>query len=176
MVPIFKLRKFLYPAVIITAATFLGMLGWVIHQNGGTGPLIASNIKLTSSQRAFLFVQCISSTASSWGATGDRFSDWTRFSRTRHASTPALFTGAPVLLTLTAMVGAFTTSAFYSLFGKVIWTPLGMLLYAQQVQYTPLCRAGTFFAGVGLLISLIYVNIVQCTVAFGMDFAGLMPR
>lgn len=171
-----RLRKFLYPSVIVTTVTFLGMLGWVIHQNGGTGPLIASKVQLTSTNRAFLFIQCVSSTAASWGASGDRFSDWTRFSKFKHASTPAIITGAPIILTLTAIVGALTTSAFYSLFGQVIWTPLGMLLYVQQVSYTPACRAGTFFAGCGLLMSLIYVNIVQCTVAFGMDFAGLMPR
>lgn len=175
-VPLFRLKKFMYPSILITSATFLGMLGWAIHQNGGTGPLIASPIKLTHTNRAFLFIQCTTSTAASWGGSGERLADWTRFGKSRHASTAALLTGLPITLTLTAIVGVLTTSAFFEMYGQVIWTPLGMLLHIQQVQYTPFCRAGTFFAGIGLLSSLIYVNIVQNTVAFGMDFAGMMPR
>jgi NCS1 family nucleobase:cation symporter-1 len=175
-VPLFKLKRFLYPSILITSATFLGMLGWVIHQNGGMGPLIASPIKLTHTKRAFLFLQCVSSTAASWGGSGDRLSDWTRFSKSRHASTPSLLTGLPITLTLTAIVGVLVTSAFFEMYGLPIWTPLGMLIHVQQVHYTPLCRAGTFFAGIGLLSSMIYVNIVQNTVAFGMDFAGLFPK
>lgn len=171
-----RLRKFLYPSCIITTITFFGMMGWVIGQNGGKVALIGSNVELTSMNRAFLILQCASSSGASYGASGDRFADWTRFSKSKHASTIPIMTGAPVMLTLTAVIGALTTSAFFACYGTVTWTPLAMLLYAQQVSYTPACRAGTFFAGAGLLMSLVYVNIVQCTVAFGMDFAGLLPR
>ncbi|RDW57037.1 hypothetical protein BP6252_13909 [Coleophoma cylindrospora] len=175
-VPMHKLRRWLYPSCIITAVTFFGILGWAIHQNGGTGPIIASKIKLTSMERSFKFLQCVSSTAASWSGSGDRLSDWTRFSRYRHASSPALLVGLVLSMVPTAIVGVLVTSAFYQMYGTSIWTPLGMLLYVQGAHYTPACRAGTFFAGIGLLTSQIYVNVVQNTMAFGMDFAGIFPR
>jgi len=65
---------------------------------------------------------------------------------------PDLLIGLPITLTLTAIVGVLVTSAFYEMYGLAIWTPLGMLTHVQLVQYTPLCRAGTFL---GLLSSMI---------------------
>lgn len=118
----------------------------------------------------------MSSTAAVWSGSGDRLADWTRFGKSNHAATPALITGLPIMLTISSILGALTTSAFYAQYGSEIWTPLGMLLYAQEVTYTPACRAGTFFAGVGLLSSQVYINVVQNTVGFGMDFAGIAPR
>ncbi len=80
------------------------------------------------------------------------------------------------MLTIAAVLGALTTSAFYAQYESTIWTPLGMLIYVQELNYTPKCRAGTFFAAIGLLSSQIYINVVQNTVGFGMDFAGLAPK
>lgn len=176
-IPMYKLKTFMYPSIVMTAATLLGVLGWIVKENGGrVGPLVSSPVQATSLQRSFLFLQCVSSTAAVWGGSGDRLSDWSRFAKKRWAPYPALFTGLPVTLTVTATLGTLTTTAFYSKYGQVIWTPLDMLAFIQETHYTPACRAGTFFAGIGLLTSLIYINIVQNTLSFGMDFAGVMPK
>lgn len=173
----YKLKGFLYPSCIITGATFLGVLGWIVHANGGTtGPLVSSPVAVSGMSKAFSFLQCVSSTAAVWGGSGDRLSDWSRFSKNKWAPYPAIFTGLPIVLTLTAAIGTFATSAFYDKFGLLIWTPLDMLLYIQKNNFTPACRAGTFFAGIGLLSSQIYINIIQNTLSFGMDFAGIMPK
>jgi NCS1 family nucleobase:cation symporter-1 len=176
-IPIYKLKTFMYPSIIMTAATLLGVLGWIVKENGGTtGPLVSSPVKVDSLTGSFLFLQCVSSTAAAWGGSGDRLSDWSRFAKKKWAPYPALFTGLPITLTLTATTGTFTTTAFYSKYGQVIWTPLDMLAFIQEIHYTPACLAGTFFAGIGLLTLLIYINIVQNTLLFGMDFAGVMPK
>jgi NCS1 family nucleobase:cation symporter-1 len=160
----------------MTAITFIGILGWAMHKNGGPGPIISSNIHLSHHDRVFKFLQCTSATAATWGGSGDRLSDWTRFSKSRRASTPALLTGLMLSMVPTAVIGVLVTSAFFQMYGKPIWTPLGMLLYVQSVEYTPTVRAATFFAGVGLFCSQIYINIVQNAFAFGMDFAGIFPK
>jgi NCS1 family nucleobase:cation symporter-1 len=175
-VPMHKLKTFLYPSIIFTAAALLGTLGWIVNENGGTGPLISSPTPASSTTKAFLFLQCVSSTAAVWGGSGDRLSDWSRFAKNRWAPYPSLFTGLPITLTLTATLGTFATSAFYSRYGQVVWTPLTMLQFIQDNSYTPACRAGTFFAGIGIFSSMIYLNIVQNTLSFGMDFAGVMPK
>jgi NCS1 family nucleobase:cation symporter-1 len=176
LVPMHKLRRYLYPCCIMTAITFFGILGWTIKKNGGTGPIVSSTVHLTGRQRAFTWLQCASSTAAVWGGSGDRLSDWTRFGKSKHSSTPALLFGLVLAITPTAIVGVLVTSAFRQMYQTQIWTPLGMLLYIQNIEYTPSCRAATFFAGVGLLANQIYINIVQNTMAFGMDACGLMPR
>lgn len=170
------MRKYLYPSIVITVITFFGMLGWVIHANGGTGPIISSAVRLTSTQRAFLFLQCTSSTAATWSGTGDRFTDWTRFTKSKRSATISVITGIPIFLTLSATIGVLVTSAFYQLYGTAIWNPLQMMLHVQSVQYTPACRAGTFLAGVGLFSSQIYSNVTLNTVGFAIDWVGIMPR
>ncbi|PMD38368.1 hypothetical protein L207DRAFT_585270 [Hyaloscypha variabilis F] len=151
-IPMYKLKTFMFPSITMTAATLLGVLGWIIKENGGsTDPLITSPVKVSSMNRSFLFLQCVFSTAAVWGGSGDRLSDW-------------------------SLVGTFTTTAFYSKYGTVLWTPLDMLAFIQETHYAPACRAGTFFASIGLLTSLIYINIVQNTLSFGMDFASVLPK
>ncbi|RDW57166.1 hypothetical protein BP6252_13814 [Coleophoma cylindrospora] len=175
-VPMYKLKTWMYPSIVMTTAAFIGLLAWIVHANGGTGPIVSSPIQASSKAKGFLFMQLVSSTAAVWGGSGDRLSDWSRYAKKRWTPYPALFTGLAVTLTLTATLGTFATSAFYAKFGQLLWTPLTMLAYIQETSYTPGCRAGTFFAGVGFLTNLIYINIVQNTLSFGMDFAGVMPK
>jgi NCS1 family nucleobase:cation symporter-1 len=56
------------------------------------------------------------------------------------------------------------------------WNPILMLQYVQSIQYTPACRAGTFFVGLGLFGSQLFVNMTQNCVSTGMDLAGSLPR
>lgn len=51
-----------------------------------------------------------------------------------------------------------------------------MIQSVQQMMYTPACRAGTFFAGLGLLSVTIFVNYTQNCVSSGMDLAMLAPK
>lgn len=50
------------------------------------------------------------------------------------------------------------------------------LQIVQQTNYTAACRAGTFFAGIGLLSLTVFVNYTQNCVSSGMDVAFLFPK
>jgi NCS1 family nucleobase:cation symporter-1 len=152
------------------------MLGWIIKSNHGTGPLLAPIIPLTKSARALLFFQCISSVASSWSAISDRISDWTRYSRKRHSATPAMIFATPFSVVITSLIGILITSAVNDKYGAPIWNPLAVLQYVQDTEYTAKARAGTFFAGVGILSCQIFVSFTQDSYGFGMDLAGVFPK
>lgn len=141
-IPMVQLRNFLYPSIIMSAIALFGVLGWAVHANGGPGDLISPTLSLSYQERVFLFLQCVSSTAAVWGGSGDRLSDWTRYARSRHASTPAMLGGLVTTYTLIAIVGVVATSAFYAKYGELLWSPISMLLYVQNVDYSPKCRAG----------------------------------
>lgn len=127
-------------------------------------------------------IQGITSVAGTYAGGSDRVSDWTRYARHRHAPTPAQLTALPVTVTLVALLGVLTTSAtseFLSTGGDddvVQWNPLLMLQQVQARWYTPRCRAGTFFAGMGLLSVTVFINYTQNCVSSGMDVANLLPR
>lgn len=82
----------------------------------------------------------------------------------------------PITVTLTALIGVLVTSATQEIYGQLIWNPLTLLQHAQTVSYTPACRAGTFFAGVGIFSSQIFINLTQNTVPWGMDMTGCFPK
>jgi NCS1 family nucleobase:cation symporter-1 len=175
-VPAWKVQKLLEVQVVIATATLLGIMGWAVAENGGSpGNLVAPAIKLSKAEAGFRVVQGITSVAGTYTGGTDRVSDWTRYGRRRHTSTPAIVTLA-VTVVLTALVGIISTSALAERYGMLEWNPLIMLQWIQQNYYTPKCRAGTFFAGVGLLSVTVFVNYTQNCVSSGMDVAILVPK
>jgi hypothetical protein len=156
-VPAWKVQKLLEIQVVVATATLLGIMGWAVHANGGSpGDLVSPAIKLSRAEAGFRVVQGITSVAGTYTGGTDRVSDWTRYGRKRHTSTPAIFTLA-VTVILTALVGIISTSALAQRYGMLEWNPLIMLQWIQLNYYTPVCRAGTFFAGLGLLSVTVFV-------------------
>ena len=90
----------MYPCTVLNLCVFFGILGYSVHGNGGSvGSLVTSTVHLSSSQRAFRMVQCVSSIGGTWAATSERISDWTRFSRSRNAPNLAFFVAIPLGVT-----------------------------------------------------------------------------
>ena len=171
-----KFRFVVWPAAITTAVVFIGLLGWAISANGGTtGNLLAGKVPLSSSGKSFAMLYAISSAAGSSTAYASRISDWTRFAKTKHAATiPMLI--SPLYAIIGPIFGILATSAVYSRYKVVLWNPLALLLYVQEIQYTAACRAATFFAGLALFFALLMNNLMGKIICAGMDCAGLFPK
>ena len=154
-----KFRYLIWPAAIIIGAVLLGLLGWAVSANGGSaGDLLAGEIQLSSTSRSFAMLYAISSAAGSSTAYASRISDWTRFAKTKNAPTVPMLIGSPIFSCLAPILGILATSAVYSKYKVILWNPLALLLYVQETQYTPACRAATFFAGLGLFCALLMVS------------------
>ena len=103
-------------------------------------------------------------------------SDWTRYARTPNAALFGQAITAPFVICITALCGILIASASEQLYGRtVFWNPFQLLNHVQA-SMTPAARAGTFFAGLGLLASQIALSIVLNSVAAGMDLTTLWPR
>ncbi|KAI1496218.1 permease for cytosine/purines, uracil, thiamine, allantoin-domain-containing protein [Biscogniauxia marginata] len=175
-IPPHVVQRYLIANLVISSATLLGIMGWAVHANGGAGNLVSPAISVPPSQVGFLMVQGITSIAGTYTGSSDRVSDWTRYARSRHAPTAAQLTALPLTVTLVALIGIITTSATAQMFREVQWNPVVMLQFVQQSYYTTACRAGTFFAGLGLLSVTVFINYTQNCVSSGMDVAMLVPR
>lgn len=81
----------------------------------------------------------------------------------------------PLALTLAAALGAFATSATTHYYGKQIWQPIELLEFLLARNYDAKTRAGCFFAALGFFLSQISVNLVQNSVAAGMDLGNIVP-
>lgn len=175
-IPAHKIQKLLEIQVIVATATLLGIMGWAVHANGGSpGDLISPAITLSKAEAGFRVIQGITSVAGTYTGGTDRVSDWTRYGKARHTSTPAIVSLALTVI-LTALVGIISTTALNSAYGILQWNPLIALQIVQASNYSAACRAGTFFAGLGLLSVTVFVNYTQNCVSSGMDVAMLLPR
>lgn len=172
-VPPHQIEKLLIANLVISSATLLGIMAWAIHANGGPGSLVAPAVEIPPSKVGFLMVQGITSVAGTYTGGSDRVSDWTRYGKHRHSPTLAQLTALPLTVTLVAFIGIITTSATTEMFGTVQWNPLIMLQIVQATSYTAACRAGTFFAGLGLLSVTVFVNYTQVSTNDLFSFAYL---
>ncbi|KAH8880225.1 hypothetical protein GQ53DRAFT_891637 [Thozetella sp. PMI_491] len=172
-----KLDKWMLPAFLLTLGTLFGLCGWAVARNGGTaGSLVAPKVQISSSDRGFRFVQCISAVCGTYSGASDRFSDWTRYSKTPRSYIFGTTVGLVFALFTSALLGVMTTSATYGIYGTLMWNPLTLLQYLQAHEYTATCRAGTFFAGVAITAHQLFVNFSQNNVCAGMDLAGVAPK
>ncbi|KAK7989140.1 hypothetical protein PG989_009455 [Apiospora arundinis] len=175
-VPPHQIQKLLVANLVISSATLLGIMGWAIHANGGAGNLVSPAVTVPKSQIGFIMAHGITSVAGTYTGGSERVSDWTRYAKHRHSPTLAQLTALPITVTLVALIGIVTTSACAEILGQVEWNPMIMLQTIQVQYYTAACRAGTFFAGVGLLSVTVFINYTQNCVSSGMDLAMLVPR
>ncbi|KAK8049617.1 hypothetical protein PG994_011347 [Apiospora phragmitis] len=175
-VPPHRIQRFLVANLVISSATLFGIMGWAIHADGGAGNLVSPAVVVPKSQVGFMMVHGITSVAGTYTGGSERVSDWTRYAKHRHSPTLAQLTALPVTVTLVALIGIVTTSACAEMLDQVEWNPMIMLQTIQVRYYTAACRAGTFFAGVGLLSVTVFINYTQNCVSSGMDIAMLVPR
>lgn len=118
----------------------------------------------------------MSSLAGSWTGACIRQADWTRYTQSRGAVVWNQGVTGIVAATVCALLGIATTSAVKQMYGTAIWNPILLLSYLQTNDYNSATRAGTFFAGMGFFLSQVTINLVQNSVACGMDLASLAPK
>lgn len=126
-VPAYKVQKYLEVQVVIATVTLFGIMGYAVSANGGSaGNLVKPAISLSRADAAFKIVQGITSVAGTYTGGTERVSDWTRYEKRRHTSTPAILVLA-VTVILAALLGIIATSAFAEAYGVLQWNPVVML-------------------------------------------------
>ena len=149
----------MYPSLILIFAVFAGVLGWAIRENhGSAGNLVSPTVKLSKTQIGFAMMSGACGVAGSYTGSSIRISDWTRFAKRRSAPTVPMVLAMPVTFSISAICGILVTSATRERYGVLEWNPLLLLQYVQALDYTPKCRAATFFAGVAFLCSQLFVS------------------
>jgi cytosine/uracil/thiamine/allantoin permease len=126
-VPAYRVQKLLEVQVVVATVTLFGIMGYAVSANGGSaGNLIKPAIALSKTEAAFKIVQGITSVAGTYTGGTDRVSDWTRYGKSRHTSTPAIIALA-FTVTLAALLGIIATSAFAEAYGELQWNPMIMV-------------------------------------------------
>ncbi|KAK7618777.1 permease for cytosine/purines, uracil, thiamine, allantoin-domain-containing protein [Phyllosticta citricarpa] len=177
MIPPEKLQLPFRITFVMITLTMFGMLGWAVHAAGGPGELFytgSTKHGSTLSWNAVFGLQSIIGSQAS-GCLGQ--SDWTRYARTPNSALFGQLFCATILITVTAVCGILITSAAADVYGEYIWNPFELLLEVQLRNPSDSAqRAGTFFAGLGFLVSQLALCQMLNGVSTGMDMAALCPK
>lgn len=179
LIPPEKLQLPFRITFVMITATMLGMLGWAMHAAGGAGALMAAPATQPSGAAvhhwAALFgLQSIVGAQAS-GCLGQ--SDWTRYAASPGAALFGQAVAAPVFIVATAVCGILITSGAASVYdGAYLWNPFELLLMVQDRSLSAAARAGTFFAGLGFLVSQLALCQMLNGISTGMDMAALCPK
>jgi NCS1 family nucleobase:cation symporter-1 len=167
----------MWPAFIGTMGTVFGIMAYAVSVNGGSaGNLVSPAVAISSSNRAFRFIQCISTVVGTYGGAADRFADWTRFAKKKDSHVIGTILGMPIVITLCSLLGVLTASATKAHYGTTYWQPLTYLQFVLKSEYTAGSRAALFFAGMAIFGHQVFVNATQNNITAGMDLAGGFPR
>lgn len=176
MIPPEKLQLPFRITFIMITATMFGMLGWAINAANGPGSLINTPATAKGSALSWGAVFGLQSIVGSQASGCLGQSDWTRYAKTPNAALFGQLVAAPVFIIVTAVCGILITSAAATIYGEYIWNPFELLLAIQDHSMSASARAGTFFAGLGFLVSQLALCQMLNGISTGMDMAALCPK
>ncbi|KAL9120762.1 MAG: hypothetical protein Q9187_002679, partial [Circinaria calcarea] len=161
-----KLQMLFRVAFLMVTAVMLGMLIWALVSAKGAGDLVNTGPKVGGRMLSWNSVYGLQSFIGGYGTgcLGQSGMNWTRYAKYPNAALFGQAVTAPLTISITALCGILITSATTKIYGEIYWNPFQLLLHAQQTM-TPAGRAGTFFAGLGLLASQLALCIVLNSVA-----------
>jgi NCS1 family nucleobase:cation symporter-1 len=148
-------------------------MGWCVHKAGGGGSIFALKATVHGSQKAYLWLSCMSSVTGSWSTLACNIPDFSRYARSsrgQYIQLPIL----PALFTVCAVIGIVTTSATGVIYGELIWNPL--LIIEKWLDMGHGGRAAAFFAATSWYIAQVGTNITANSISAANDLTVLFPR
>lgn len=174
LVPTQKLHYLFIVKLIFTPIAALATMAWCVHQAGGAGPIFSESATVTGSDKAWVFLTCMSSMSGSLGTLACNIPDFTRYTK----STKAQWVQLPIIPLITligTLIGIVGTSATVVVYGELIWNPLN--IYLRWIDGASSGgRAAAFFCGAAWALSQICTNITANSISAANDLTVLFPR
>lgn len=161
---------------LISVITLVCIMIWALSAVGGGGPLLvtASSVQ-TSSQLGWAIVSGISTVIGNIAVGLTNQPDYSRFARRPGDQVFGQYFSIIFFGTIMPLFGCLASSATQGLYGTALWNPPDIVQKWLDESYTPGTRAAAFFAGIGLVVCQLAINVIDNSFSTGMDMAGLFP-
>ncbi|MCJ1412600.1 hypothetical protein MMC19_006697 [Ptychographa xylographoides] len=173
LIPPTKLRYLFIVKLVAAPITAFATLGWIVHAAGGSGQLFNLPETVYGTQRAFLWLSCMSAVTGSWATLACNIPDFSRYARTskgQYIQLPFL----PIIFTACGVLGIITTSASFVLYGTYMWNPLEIV--TQWLSHGSGGRAAAFFAALSWYVAQVGTNITANSISAANDLTVMFPR
>ncbi|GAA5926418.1 uncharacterized protein JCM15063_000271 [Sporobolomyces koalae] len=165
-----------YAKMIVFTLSAAGMIALGVHSAGGAGPVVSSPSKVHGSEKAWLIVRFILTSAASCSTFASNAADWQRNARRPNDPILGQLIGFPLANFIVQSIGMLIASTSAGVYGEVIWNPVVYLQKLLEDNYTPGRRAGVFFIAGGFVFSLLYSCVIENVYCASNDLASLCSR
>ncbi|KAI9147473.1 Transporter aclS [Paramyrothecium foliicola] len=174
-IPPHKIKKLLLAFNIYALLTLISIMIWALSRAKGGGPLLSQNsVPMSSRDLGWTMVSSINAIVGGIAVGLTNANDYTRFARKPGDQVFGQWFSIMLFGTLIPVFGCLVASATQVFWGEPVWNPPVICLMWLQEDYSPGSRAAAFFAGAGLLMSQLGINVVDNAYSAGMDLAGLL--
>ncbi|KAJ8100967.1 permease for cytosine/purines, uracil, thiamine, allantoin-domain-containing protein [Lipomyces tetrasporus] len=171
MIPPHKLRWFFIFKAVVVMASCIGVAAGMVKYASSNGDIWAQEPRVHGSQRAWLIMTCMMSSAGGWATMATNIPDFTRYMQGKKGQFwQALF--LPVISTFLAVMSIVATSAGKVVYGEYIWDPT--VLAAMWTG--PKGRTARFFVGFAWVVGQIGTNLSANVITAANDLTSLFPK
>lgn len=167
-----------YAKLIIFTLSAAGMIALGVHSAGGAGPVVSSPSQFSGSksEKAWLIIRFILTSAASCSTFASNAADWQRNARRPNDVILGQIVGFPLANFIVQSIGMLIASTSAGVYGEVIWNPVVYLQKLLEDNYTAGRRAGVFFIAGGFVFSLLYSCVIENVYCASNDLSSLAPR
>ena len=155
---------------VLVVAVFL--LGWMVVQAGGFGPIINEHGTVGWSVNKFwlgIFPPALMGMIAFWSTLSLNMPDFTRFGQSQRAQALGQTLGLPTTMTLFPLIAVLVTSASQAVYGTPIWDPIQLTGKFSN----PIVVVLALFT---LAVATLSANVAANTVSPSYDFSNAWPR
>ncbi|KAH7204754.1 NCS1 nucleoside transporter [Fusarium oxysporum] len=170
-----KIKRVLLIFNIIASVTLISIMIWSLVEAKGGGPLLSESATPMSSHDLGWAITSGVTTVIGGIAVGlTNANDYTRFAQKPGDQVFGQWFSIIFFGTLFPLFGCLAASATQGIWGEAIWNPPLICQEWLDRDYASGSRAAAFFAGLGLVMCQIAINVVDNAYSAGMDLAGLV--
>ncbi|KAF4503029.1 C2H2 zinc finger [Fusarium agapanthi] len=170
-----KIKRVLLIFNIIASVTLISIMIWSLVAAKGGGPLLSESVTPMSSHDLGWAITSGVTTVIGGIAVGlTNANDYTRFAQKPGDQVFGQWFSIIFFGTLFPLFGCLAASATQGIWGEAIWNPPLICQQWLDRDYSSGSRAAAFFAGLGLVMCQIAINVVDNAYSAGMDLAGLV--
>ncbi|CZT50168.1 related to uracil permease [Rhynchosporium secalis] len=176
IVPVPKMKGFVYTKMIVFIISAIAMLAWTLTKAGGKGEVPKQPVTATGSERSWLIVRFLLLGAANCATFASNAADFQRYATKPNDVILGNLFGFPLSNLIVRIVGNLVGASSQVIFGEVIWNPLNHLDRLQRSEYTSANRAGCLFIAACFAYSAVFSSIFENSLPAGNDIAALFPR
>ncbi|RKK94995.1 hypothetical protein BFJ68_g14979 [Fusarium oxysporum] len=170
-----KIKRVLLIFNIIASVTLISIMVWSLVEAKGGGPLLSESATPMSSHDLGWAITSGVTTVIGGIAVGlTNANDYTRFAQKPGDQVFGQWFSIIFFGTLFPLFGCLAASATQGIWGEAIWNPPLICQQWLDRDYSSGSRAAALFAGLGLVMCQIAINVVDNAYSAGMDLAGLV--